>query len=89
MHEGNYPRARFRRLPPASGRFVTPFVLSVFMSGIVSAVVTIKGVGLGAEFLNNWPGAWGASWIIAFPSLLLLLPIVRRIVSAIVEQPAG
>lgn len=48
-----------------------------------------KGAGLGQEFLSNWPGAWGASWIIAFPSLLLILPIVRRIVSAIVEQPVG
>jgi Mn2+/Fe2+ NRAMP family transporter len=89
MHREPHQRQRLRKLPPASGRFVTPFVLSVFMSGIVSAVVTVKGVGLGSEFLGNWPGAWGASWIIAFPSLLLILPIVRRIVNAIVEQPAG
>ncbi|WP_376741448.1 DUF2798 domain-containing protein [Sinorhizobium psoraleae] len=35
-----------------------------------------------------WPHAWGASWAIAFPSLMLVLPVVRRIVGAIVEQRA-
>jgi hypothetical protein len=29
--------------------------------------------------------AWGLSWLIAFPVLLLILPLVRRIVAALVE----
>jgi hypothetical protein len=29
--------------------------------------------------------AWGASWLVAFPSLLIVMPVVRRIVAAIVE----
>lgn len=32
-----------------------------------------------------WMGAWGVSWLVAFPALLLLLPVVRRIVALVVE----
>jgi len=32
--------------------------------------------------------AWMASWLVAFPTLLVVLPVVRRIVAALV-QPAG
>ncbi|WP_225884686.1 DUF2798 domain-containing protein [Halomonas elongata] len=30
--------------------------------------------------------AWLISWLVAFPSLLLVLPLVRRIVAALVRQ---
>ncbi|WP_343499176.1 DUF2798 domain-containing protein [Achromobacter denitrificans] len=80
-------RSVLRKLPQGSTRYLMPLVLSVFMSAIVSAVATATSVGLGPEFVLNWPSAWGASWIVAFPSLLLLLPIVRRIVAWMVVQP--
>lgn len=88
MSEAKYPFFKPRKLPAAYGRLVMPLVLSFFMSGIVSAVVTVKALGLGSEFFVDWPSAWAASWMIAFPSLLLILPIVRRIVSVIVEPSA-
>jgi hypothetical protein len=31
-------------------------------------------------------GAWGLSWIVAFPTLLLVLPLVRRATRALVES---
>ncbi|MGY6271406.1 DUF2798 domain-containing protein [Achromobacter denitrificans] len=83
----NPPRSILRKLPQAYARFLMPLVLSVFMSAIVSAVATATSIGLGPDFLVSWPNAWGASWVIAFPSLLLLLPIVRRIVAWMVVQP--
>ncbi|WP_086995310.1 DUF2798 domain-containing protein [Rhizobium sullae] len=80
-------RSRTRKLPSSFTVVVMPLVLSVFMSGIVSAVATVVNIGLGATFITNWPGAWGTSWVVAFPSLLMILPVVRRIVSAVVETP--
>ncbi|MET4245350.1 DUF2798 domain-containing protein [Bradyrhizobium sp. RT10b] len=88
MSRARHPLLQLRKLPPSYGRLVTPLVLSIFMSGIVSAVVTVKGLGLGPGFLTNWLSAWFASCLIAFPSLMLILPIVRRIVSTIVEPSA-
>ncbi|WP_313621084.1 DUF2798 domain-containing protein [Achromobacter sp.] len=83
----NPPRLILRKLPQRYTRFLMPLVLSVFMSAIVSAVATATSVGLGPDFVVSWPNAWGASWIVAFPSLLILLPVVRRIVGWMVVQP--
>jgi len=80
-------RSTLKKLPPRYASFLMPLVLSVFMSAIVSAVATATSVGVGSDFVINWPSAWGASWIVAFPSLLLLLPLVRRIVAWMVVQP--
>lgn len=77
-----------RRLPPRHAAFVMPLVLSVLMSLIVSGVSTLKSLGLGQDFLSTWPVAWFLSWLVAFPTLLLVLPLVRRIVGLVVE-PAG
>ncbi|MNT96875.1 hypothetical protein D3C72_2390720 [compost metagenome] len=83
----NPPRPIFRKLPQAYARVLMPLILSVFMSAIVSAVATATSVGLGREFITTWPNAWAASWVVAFPSLLLLLPVVRRMVAWMVVQP--
>lgn len=79
---------KLRKLPPSYGAVVMPLVLSILMSSIVSAVSTAIGAGWTNGFIAAWSYAWGASWLVAFPSLLILLPIVRRIVAAIVDQPA-
>lgn len=81
------PASVLRKLPQRYARFLMPLFLSVFMSAIVSAVATATSVGLGSDFVTRWPNAWAASWIVAFPSLLLLLPVVRRIVAWMVVQP--
>ena len=74
-----------RRLPARYAALVMPFVLSVLMSLIVSGVSTLKSLGIGTMFLSTWPIAWLLSWLVAFPTLLLVLPLVRRIVSLVVE----
>jgi len=79
------PTLIFRRLPARYAGFVMPFVLSVLMTLIVSARSTLKSLGVSAEFLGTWPVAWFLSWLIAFPTLLLVLPPVRRIVAYVCE----
>ncbi|ATQ41587.1 DUF2798 domain-containing protein [Caulobacter mirabilis] len=76
---------RFRRLPARWAGFVMPLVLSVLMTFVVSAVATLRSRGLGSDFPSIWMSAWGLSWIVAFPTLLAVLPLVRRIVAAAVE----
>jgi hypothetical protein len=75
------------RLPPRYAAFVMPFVLSILMSLIVSGVSTLKSIGINPTFVTVWPMAWFLSWLVAFPTLLMILPLVRRIV-ALVVQPA-
>ncbi|KMO37695.1 hypothetical protein VQ02_12755 [Methylobacterium variabile] len=76
-----------RRLPASSAPLVTAFLLSVMMTCIVSAIATLLSLGATPEALRHWPRAWGFSWLVAFPTLLLVLPLVRRAVARIVDSP--
>ncbi|MGN6305073.1 MAG: DUF2798 domain-containing protein [Mesorhizobium sp.] len=73
-------KLRRRKLPARYAAFVSPFVLSVLMTFVVSLISTLKGVGLRPDFVSLWMAAWGLSWLVAFPTLLAVLPAVRRIV---------
>ena len=66
------------KLPARFGPWVMPLLLSLLMTCIVSFISTLKGVGLSPHFASKWLGAWGVSWLIAFPVLLLVLPVVRK-----------
>ena len=78
-----------RKLPVRFHGFVMPLVLSILMSCIVSGVATLHATGLAGGFLGRWMGAWATSWMISLPTLIAVLPIVRRVVSWIVESPAA
>lgn len=80
-------RSGFRKLPSRFNAVAFPFILSIAMCGIVSAVSTLKGLGMSPEFPSRWLSAWGISWLIAFPVLLIILPLVRRIVAVFVAAP--
>lgn len=86
--QNQYPARRRRKLPARYAAFVMPFVLSILMTFVVSAVSTARNLGFTSDAVAMWPVAWGLSWLVAFPTLLLVLPIVRRIVGAVVEAPA-
>jgi len=78
---------RLRKLPAKAYAIVFPMVLSLLMSGIVSAIATIRAVGLQPDILAKIVQAWGLSYVIAFPSALVVMPLVRRIVGTLVETP--
>lgn len=75
----------FAKLPARSARWVTPLLLSLFMTCIVSLISTFKGVGLAPGVLRIWLGAWAVSWVIAFPISLVVLPLVRKATAFVVE----
>jgi hypothetical protein len=87
--ENNPSRSIFglRKLPARYTGIVMPLLLSIFMSGIVSFVSTLHSVGLAVGLLHIWMGAWGWSWMIAFPTVLLVLPVVRNLTRLLVEAP--
>lgn len=80
--------SRGAKLPAHYAAFVVPLFLSIVMTLVVSAISTLKSLGLNAAFLATWPTAWGLSWLVAFPTLLLVLPVVRWLVGLVVESPA-
>lgn len=60
------------------------FILSGLMSWLVSGVAISRNVGFGDGLMQLWLNAWLPSWLIAFPTVLVLAPLARRIVSRVV-----
>lgn len=58
-------------------------ILSGMMSLIVSGIATARNAGLAEGFVLLWLSSWLASWLIAFPTVLVLAPLTRRVVSAL------
>lgn len=54
------PRPRLRKLPARHARVVTPLLLSILMTCVVSLVSTLTGVGGGPGFLAAWLEAWAS-----------------------------
>lgn len=61
------------------------FVLSSLMSFIVSGISTFRNAGLADGFVGQWVGAWLPSWAVAFPTVLVVGPIARRVVNGFVR----
>ena len=77
----------FRKLPARYASFVMPLLLSIVMTCVISLVSTVLGVGMGPDLLHKWLRAWSASWLVAFPTVLFVLPLVRKATAALVESP--
>ena len=64
--------------------FAFGFTLSCFMSLIVSGVTTLRVRGMSTDCVELWLHAWLASWALAFPVVLLVAPVTRRIVGRMI-----
>jgi hypothetical protein len=76
-----------KKLPAKFNAIAIPLVLSTLMSFIISGVSTWRALGMVDGFIAKWMFAWGFSWVVAFPTVLLLFPVVRKIVGFFVEPP--
>jgi p-aminobenzoyl-glutamate transporter AbgT len=75
-------------IPARFAQIAFGFFLSMIMSAIISGVSTLSAVGAAAMLSGIWVEAWLSSWLIAFPSVLVVAPIARRIVGRLVKPPS-
>ena len=75
-----------RKLPPSCAAWLMPLLLSLLMTSIVAFISTWQSIGLAAGLVRTWLDAWGLSWLVAFPTLLLVLPLVRKMTAAVVQE---
>lgn len=61
-------------------------ILSGLMTCAVSGIATVRAVGWIDGIFGMWMGAWVISWAIAFPLVLFLAPLTRRIVARLVRD---
>lgn len=76
-----------RKLPARYATIVMPLLLSLMMTSVVSLISTARSIGFTSALLQLWLGNWALSWVVAFPVMLLVLPVVRRLTSMLVEKP--
>lgn len=75
-------------IPARHAQRAFALVMTFFMAGIVSLLLTVSNLGLPAGFLRLWLVNWALAWAFAFPAALLAIPLARRIVGRLVV-PAG
>ena len=68
-------------IPARYSHILFGLILSGLMSLMVSGLSTLRAVGPVAEFPMLWLGNWAYSWSLAFPAVLIVGPITRRIVA--------
>jgi hypothetical protein len=78
-------------MPRLPARFEHPlfaFLLSGLMSLLVSGVATWNALGWHDGFAATWQSAWLHSWLVAFPAVMVIAPLVRKVVAHCI-QPGG
>ena len=60
-------------------------MLSGVMSLLISGIATLRVVGLASGFVGAWASAWTMAWGVAFPTVLLVAPRVRRVVDQLIR----
>jgi hypothetical protein len=74
-------------IPAKFASILFSFFLSIMMSSIVSGIATYNAVGLGDSFFNFWMMAWLKSWLVAFPAILVIAPLTRKLVGKLTKNP--
>ena len=68
------------RIPARFAPILFSALLSVIMVGIVSAFVLTISQGVHPGFVAQWLKSCATTWPVAFPTVALVAPWVRRIV---------
>ncbi len=68
------------KLPARYASVLTPLLLTCIMTGIISGISTVRAIGFAPGVLVLWREAWLLSWLVAFPLMTMLLPLVQRTV---------
>lgn len=71
------------RIPRRHAPLLFGALLSAIMVTIVSAFVLLVNQGLQPDFAWQWAKACATTWPVAFPTVTLLAPRVRRFVERV------
>ena len=68
------------------GPLLFSLILSGQMSLLVSGIATFRATGLTPHFLYSWVSAWATAWLFAFPAVMLVSPMTRRVVRFFIAE---
>lgn len=59
--------------------------MALFMSCIMSFVISVFNVGIVENIVAIWLKSWSFAFIVAFPAVLMVAPLVRKIVVILIK----
>ena len=71
------------RIPTRFAPIVFSALLSAIMVCVVSAFVLATTQGLHADLATQWLRSCATTWPVAFPTVAIVAPLVRRIVARV------
>lgn len=76
-------------IPARYAHIAFALILSGLMSFMVSGISTYKTLGMIEGFVGLWLSNWSFSWAVAFPTVLVVAPIARRLVGLCTAAPTA
>ena len=67
-------------------KVVFSFFMALLMSGIMSFVISVFNMGLVSNIITIWLKAWSFAFIIAFPTIIMVSPIVHKLVTLVLHE---
>lgn len=64
---------------------VFAFFMALIMSFLMSGVISVINLGVPDNFLTIWFHAWWSAFVIAFPIVLFVAPMVRKITAKLIR----
>ncbi|MFY0700264.1 MAG: DUF2798 domain-containing protein [Bermanella sp.] len=67
-------------------KLVFSFFMSLMMSCIMSLVISVFNVGLVDNIVAIWLKAWSFAFVVAFPTIFIISPLVHKLVSIVLHE---
>ncbi|MDX2368710.1 DUF2798 domain-containing protein [Colwelliaceae bacterium BS250] len=67
-------------------KMVFSFFMALLMSCIMSFVISVFNVGLVPNIVTIWLQAWSFAFIVAFPTIIIVSPIVHKLVNLVLHE---
>jgi UDP-N-acetylmuramyl pentapeptide phosphotransferase/UDP-N-acetylglucosamine-1-phosphate transferase len=68
-----------------TGNVLSMFLMVLIMTFVVVFVSTAVNFGFSSDFIMRWMKGWGVAFIIAFPTVLIIMPFIRKLVAKITD----
>lgn len=75
------------KLPARHSNLLFGGMLSAIMVTVISGAVVLVNQGLSLDFPMRWVKGFATAWPIAFPTVLVVAPFVRRVVAKLTAPP--
>lgn len=63
--------------------------MALLMSGIMSFVISVFNVGMVANIITIWLKAWVFAFMVAFPTIIIVSPVVNKLVSLVLHEDSN